>query len=206
MNRGRFALETAAFLTVSCTAIARADDPITVPMPTGAPAAAVATPQPTTRPKRTRVPGVDDRLDLVVNRPVDLRLQSLDGPDFALQQYRGSVVVLNVFATWCGPCQKEQRTFTSFAAAHPDDTIVIGITNGEADDAVRRYRQQYGVTYPIAMDRYRAHVRTLFRDQILYPTTIVVRPNGFVSSAWVDICDREWLERERLTALGRPAV
>ena len=129
MNRGRFALETAAFLTVSCTAIARADDPITVPMPTGAPAAAVATPQPTTRPKRTRVPGVDDRLDLVVNRPVDLRLQSLDGPDFALQQYRGSVVVLNVFATWCGPCQKEQRTFTSFAAAHPDDTIVIGITN-----------------------------------------------------------------------------
>jgi thiol-disulfide isomerase/thioredoxin len=206
MNRGRFALETAAFLTASCTTVALADDPIMVPMPTGAPAAVDATPQPTVRPKRTRVPGVDDRLDLVVSRPVDFKLQLLDGPDFALQQYRGHVVVLNVFATWCGPCQKEQRTFSSFAAAHPDDTIVIGINDGEADDTVRRYRKQYEVAYPIAIDRYRTRVRTLFRDQILYPTTIVVRPDGYVSSGWVDICDREWLERERLTALGRPAV
>lgn len=204
MNRGRFTVEMAAFLAASSAAPALADDPITVPMPTSSAAPALATP--TAQPAPARLHGIDDRLLLTVNRPVDLKLEVLDGPAFQLLKYRGSVVVLNVFATWCGPCQKEQDDFIAFAAAHPDDTVVVGVTDGEADDVVRRYRKHFGVTYPIAMDRYRAHVRTLFRAGILYPTTIVVRPDGYVSSGWVDSCDRDWLERQRSAALGHGAA
>jgi thiol-disulfide isomerase/thioredoxin len=204
MNRGRFTVEMAAFLAASSAAPALADDPIVVPMPTSTPVPALATP--TAQPAPPRLHAIDDRLILTMNRPVDLKLEVLDGPEFQLLKYRGSVVVLNVFATWCGPCQKEQDAFTAFAAAHGDDTVVVGVNGGEADDVVRRYRKHFGVTYPIAMDRYRKHVPTLFRAGILYPTTIVVRPDGFVSSGWVDSCDRDWLERQRSAALGHGAA
>jgi thiol-disulfide isomerase/thioredoxin len=156
----------------------------------------VASPQP-------HVHGPNGVVRLPLDRPLDWTLQVLDGPDFHLAAYRGKVVFLNVFATWCPPCRKEQPDLVAFAAAHPDDTVVIGIDVGETDDTVRRYRKKFGITYPIAMDRRDASVRSIFVQQrLLFPTTLVVRADGTLSCASVDDRDRAWFEAERLAALA----
>ncbi len=189
MNRRRFVADAAAFL-----ALAGLPGRVDARERSASPA-----PESSSSPNQL-VHGIDSRLTLTVNRPVDLKLQALDAPDFHLTACRGLIVFLNIFATWCGPCQDEQPAFIGFAAAHADDTVVVGVNYGEADDLVRRYRKRYGIPYLIAMDRKETLVPVLFRQSIHLPTTIVVGPDGIVSSAWIGDCDRAWLESERLAA------
>ena len=91
--------------------------------------------------------------------PDQLGSETLDGPRFRLEAYRGKVVFLNVFATWCPPCRAEQPDVVAFAAAHPDDTAVIGIDVREEDNTVRAYRKKFAIPYPIAMDRHEEGTR-----------------------------------------------
>ena len=127
----------------------------------------------------------------------------LDGPPFQLSAYRGKVVFVNVFATWCGPCDAEQPGVVAFARAHADDTVMIGVDVREEDDDVRRYRKKYAIRYPIAMDRYDKRVRGIYREgKMVFPTTIVFKPDGTLSCAWAGTADRDWFEYERKVALG----
>ena len=127
----------------------------------------------------------------------------LDGPEFKLSAYRGMVVFVNVFATWCGPCRIEQPRLVAFARAHADDTAVIGVDVKEEDNDVRSYRKKYEIPYPIAMDRFDRKVRSIYREgRMVFPTTIVFRPDGTLSCAWAGDVNREWFEYEREVALG----
>ncbi|HEX3550279.1 MAG TPA: TlpA disulfide reductase family protein [Candidatus Elarobacter sp.] len=144
-------------------------------------------------------------MTLPEGRPVEWTSEVLDGPEFRLSRYRGKAVFVNVFATWCGSCRVEQPDVVAFAAAHADDTVVIGMDAGEHDDVVRAYRKTFGIRYPIAMDRSDRVVRSVYRDgRLAYPATTVFRPDGTLSCAWVGDRPRAWFERERDAALGLP--
>ena len=115
---------------------------------------------------------------------------------------------LNVFATWCPPCRAEQPDVVAFAAAHPDDTLVIGI------DVAKRTigpRVPQEVRHPVP-DRdgppRRGNARDLPRTDgaISFPMTVVIRPDGYLSCAWSGDRDRAWFEAEREAALGRIEV
>lgn len=90
---------------------------------------------------------------LPYDKHLEISMRVLDGPDFNLLAYRGNVVWLNIFATWCGPCNLEQPVVVTLAKEYFDRGLrVIGIDDSESDNAVRAYRKKYGIEYPIAMD------------------------------------------------------
>ena len=137
------------------------------------------------------------------HRTVEWKMEVLDGPEFRLSAYRGKAVFVNLFATWCGPCRVEQPTVVAFARAHPDDTAVVGVDIQEEDDTVRAYRKKFAIPYPIAMHRNRFSVPAVFKEQtLIYPTTLVFRPDGTLSCAWMGDQEREWFEAEREFALS----
>ncbi len=151
------------------------------------------------------VHGPNGVVRLPPDRPINWVLETLDGPRFRLDAYRGKVVFLNVFATWCEPCRAEQPDVVAFAAAHAEDTAVIGIDVREEDDTVRAYRKKFAITYPLAMDRHEEGTRAIYArgdGGIAYPLTVVIRPDGYLSCAWVGSRDRAWFEAEREAALG----
>ncbi|MDB5071124.1 MAG: TlpA family protein disulfide reductase [Candidatus Eremiobacteraeota bacterium] len=130
-------------------------------------------------------------------------MDALDAKPFRLSQYRRAVVVLNVFATWSDKCRAQQPVLNEFALAHPDDTAVFGITYHEDDREVRAYRKELAVPYPIAMERRHDSLLAIFENQnVVVPTTIVLRPGGTLSCAWTGERDRDWFERERDYALA----
>ncbi len=195
MTRGvRFLTAAAAALAVGLPSAAWAVDASPVPSADGSPAAKAASIEDESA-KLLRVPK---------GRPIEWSMEVLDGPRFNLSAYRGKVVFVNVFATWCGPCRHEQRDFVAFADAHPDDTVVIGVTYRELDDTVRAYRKKFHIDYPIAMDRYGRYVPSLFKrdERWGFPTTIVFRPDGTIASAWLDDANRARLETARTAALA----
>jgi thiol-disulfide isomerase/thioredoxin len=112
----------------------------------------------------------------------DLKLRILDGPDWHLADARGSVVFFNFFATWCGPCRYETPELIAFANAHPEVTTIV-VDVRETDDTVRAYRKKFAVPMPIGMDEQGGFFHNCGLHA--YPTTLIFRPDGRLSCAYV---------------------
>lgn len=79
-----------------------------------------------------------------------LRVQTLDGANWDLAEQRGKWVLVNYWATWCGPCLQEMPELSALAAMR-QYIVVIGLAYDEAEPAeLRAFIKEHPVTYPIA--------------------------------------------------------
>jgi thiol-disulfide isomerase/thioredoxin len=139
-------------------------------------------------------------LALSTSVPLDLTFVTVDGVIFRLVDHRDKLVVVNLFASWCGPCNAEAPDVTAFAVAHADDTIVVSVDVGEPAATARAFRARYGIDYPVASDESSSVYKTI--GMHAYPTTLFVRPNGRLACAFVGQLSRDDLEAERTYALA----
>lgn len=113
----------------------------------------------------------------------DFTLHALSGEDVTLSALQGRTVVINFWATWCGPCRAEIPSFSKFATNHPEVTI-LGVAADGPEPKVRAFAKKMEMTYPVLM----ADRETLAAYGVdSYPTTIVVEPDGTVKSAHVGV-------------------
>jgi cytochrome c biogenesis protein CcmG, thiol:disulfide interchange protein DsbE len=104
----------------------------------------------------------------------------LDGSKFDLASKRGKVVLLNVWATWCGPCRFEipelQRLHNEYSAKGLE---VVGVSVDESGvEAVKEFVAEQKMTYPVALDP-EAKIASLLQASVL-PTTVLVGKDGRV--------------------------
>ena len=106
-------------------------------------------------------------------------LQNLQGEPVALDSFRGRPVVLNFWATWCGPCRMEIPSFSKFSEENPN-IVVLGLAVDGTVAELEAASKSLGITYPVlqATEEIKAEygVTTL-------PTTVIIDPEGEVSSA-----------------------
>jgi cytochrome c biogenesis protein CcmG/thiol:disulfide interchange protein DsbE len=103
----------------------------------------------------------------------------LQGVTVSLSALRGSVVLLNVWATWCEPCREELPELARLAARHRErGLVVIGVSvDGlKAQDELRRLVDASGVTYPILLDPRSTIVPKL--KIVGFPTTVLIDRQG----------------------------
>ena len=106
-------------------------------------------------------------------------LPDIAGTTVSLKQHRGSLVVLNFWATWCGPCRMEVPAFSAFADDHPE-VVVLGLATDDEPSRVPAAVDQLGFTYPVLLaDR---ATRSAYGIDIV-PTTVFVDPEGRVAYA-----------------------
>ena len=98
--------------------------------------------------------GMGSRVPAVGMEAEDFQLTDLDGKPNRLSQYRGKIVLLNFWATWCKPCTTEmpamQRTYDRL---REKGFVVLAVNELEDDAEVREHIKQYGHTFPVLMDR-----------------------------------------------------
>lgn len=119
-----------------------------------------------------------------------LPLERLDGGSEAIEDYRGKVVVMNVWATWCGPCRREMPGLEKLAGAlDPARFTVVGLAIDDSPALVREYLRQKGLTFARHIDRggQATHERL---DLTAVPTTLVLAPDGRV--VWSVAGERDW--------------
>ncbi len=84
----------------------------------------------------------------------DFSLTDLEGKSQSLSQYRGKIVLINFWATWCKPCTTEMPAMqASFDKLREKGFVVLAINELEDDAKVREHIKQYGHTFPVLMDR-----------------------------------------------------
>ena len=109
----------------------------------------------------------------------DVTLDLLGGEKFVLSDHVGKkAIILNFFATWCGPCKGEMPELVRFAEKHKDEPLLmIGVDADEREDAVREFLKTYNVSYPIAIDKGSAQRAFGVRS---FPTTVFIGADGIV--------------------------
>ncbi len=79
------------------------------------------------------------------------------GQHVSLAAYAGQPVIVNFFASWCGPCKKETPLLARFYAEHHGRIRVIGIDSNDQTSNALKFVAREGVTYPVATDPFPAH-------------------------------------------------
>ena len=114
----------------------------------------------------------------------DFTLQDLDGNTVSLSDYRGRPVVLNFWATWCGPCRTEIPAFSDFADENPD-VVVLGVATDGDLKSLTKAATELGITYPVLVDS-QGISSSLYKVNTI-PTTVVVDKEGQVATVHVGI-------------------
>ncbi len=93
------------------------------------------------------------RVPAVGMQAEDFRLTDLEGKEQSLSQYRGKIVLLNFWATWCKPCTTEMPAMqTMYDKLRDKGFVVLAVNELEDDARVREHIKQYGHTFPVLMD------------------------------------------------------
>jgi peroxiredoxin len=93
------------------------------------------------------------RVPTVGMQAEDFRLTDLAGKEQSLSQYRGKIVLLNFWATWCKPCTTEMPAMqASYDKLRDKGFVVLAVNELEDNDKVREHIKQYGHTFPVLMD------------------------------------------------------
>ena len=131
---------------------------------------------------------------LIGNLAPDFELQTLDGKNFKLSDLRGKAVLLNFWATYCGPCKIEMPWFVELQKEYgPQGFQIVGVANDDAgSEDIAKFAKEMGVNYPILIgkdsvsDSYKVSVlpTTFFLDR---DGKLIAREFGLVSrSVFVD--------------------
>ena len=98
--------------------------------------------------------GMGSRVPAVGTQVEDFQLVDLEGKTQRLSQYRGKVVLVNFWATWCKPCTTEMPAMqTTYDRLRDKGFVVLAINELEDEAKVREHIKQYGHTFPVLMDR-----------------------------------------------------
>lgn len=109
----------------------------------------------------------------------DFELTLLDGSTFRLADRVGKqVIILNFFATWCGPCRSEMPELERYQQAHADEVLLLGIDAEEKHTVVEAFVAEMKVTFPVAIDGAGDVLRLYGVGS--FPTTVVIGADGRV--------------------------
>ena len=106
-------------------------------------------------------------------------LQDISGGSLSLADYRGKIVVLEFFATWCEPCRYTAPVLQTLSARYKNkDVAIVGIAIDDGNDVpvkLKAFMKEYKLTYPVAMDN--GHVKKQY-DAYALPTTVIIDRGG----------------------------
>lgn len=116
------------------------------------------------------------------------RARAVDGSNAvrSLDDYRGKVVVLNIWATWCAPCIYEMPSFARLRRAVPDSNfaiVAVSIDEAVGADSVHAFAKNLGVNFDVLLDS----TATISRDYQVtgYPETFVIAADGTIRKKWI---------------------
>ncbi|NNL47085.1 MAG: TlpA family protein disulfide reductase [Acidimicrobiia bacterium] len=108
----------------------------------------------------------------------DFALPTLEGDTLTLSDYRGKIVVLNIWATWCAPCRKEMPDFVSIQdELGPYGVQFIGVSiDGGGFEVIAPFAAEFNVNYPLVLDD--GSVYDSYEGSTGVPTTYLINRSG----------------------------
>ena len=129
--------------------------------------------------------------------PMDFTLRDIDGDQLNLAELRGNVVLLNFWATWCGPCKIEIPWFVEFQREYEDDgLVVLGLSVDDTPEQIRPFAAEFQVNYPMLVGLGREDFQEAYGPIWGLPVTFFIDREGTLCRTHMGIATREAFEQD----------
>ncbi|HHP1115230.1 redoxin domain-containing protein [Bacillus cereus group sp. MYBK163-2] len=128
----------------------------------------------------------------------DFELTKLDGTNVKLSDLKGKKVILNFWATWCGPCQQEMPDMEAFYKEHKENVEILAINytpseKGGGAEKVSNFAKEKGITFPILLDK-NIDVTTAYKV-ITIPTSYFIDTKGIIQDKFIGPMTQKEMEK-----------
>ncbi len=127
-----------------------------------------------------------------------------NGQKISLSSLKGKTVLINFWATWCGPCKEELPDIEAVSKQYASKgLVVIGISEDRGDslvDMVSSFARQHGLTYQIVIDT--NNIADSYGNINAIPTSFIVNKDGKIVEKWVGLRDKKFFESTVRQHLG----
>lgn len=128
---------------------------------------------------------------------LDVVLKDMNGQDVNLASFKGRPIVLNFWATYCGPCKVEIPDLIALQEKYKGEgLVVLGISTDDSPEDLRAYADEHKMTYPVLVGRGHEDFLRKYEVGMGIPTSWFISRDGTVSEKRLGIAPREELERQ----------
>jgi thiol-disulfide isomerase/thioredoxin len=148
----------------------------------------------------------DDSKATGKDAPLGFTLKDMNGVDVKLASFRGKVILLNFWATWCGPCRAEIPSLVELQKQYPNDLVVLGFSVDDPVDKLKPYAKEFKINYPILVGLGREDVQEAYGPLWGIPVSVIITPDGKIQKKHSGIASKEQFEQEIKAALAAPTT
>jgi cytochrome c biogenesis protein CcmG/thiol:disulfide interchange protein DsbE len=126
---------------------------------------------------------------------LDLKVKDMNGATVNLADFKGKVILLNFWATWCGPCKVEIPEFIRAYAEHKDKGfVVLGVSIDDTADQLKTFAAKYKVNYPMLLNQ--DGLEEAYGSIYAVPVSFFIGRDGLICRKQMGEVKKEMLERE----------
>jgi peroxiredoxin len=132
-------------------------------------------------------------------KPADLsfKVKDMNGKEVSLAALKGKVILLDFWATWCGPCKVEIPGFVELQTKYKDQGLqVLGFSVDDPVEKLKPFATQYKMNYPVLVGRDRNDVQDAYGPLWGIPTTVVIGRDGKICKRHMGMATKEQFEKE----------
>jgi thiol-disulfide isomerase/thioredoxin len=128
----------------------------------------------------------------------DFKLKDMDGKEVSLSSFKdpNKVVLLNFWATWCGPCKAEIPGFVELQDKYRDKLTIIGYSVDDTPELAKKYAAEYKMNYPILLGEGREDVQDAYGPIWGIPASFIISKDGKVCRKHMGIAPKAVFEKE----------
>jgi thiol-disulfide isomerase/thioredoxin len=131
--------------------------------------------------------------------PLGFTLKDMNGVDVKLASFKGKPIVLNFWATWCGPCRAEIPSLVELQTqynADGTDVVILGVSVDDPVEKLKPYAAQMKMNYPVLVGSGREDVQDAFGPLWGIPVTVFIDRDGRIAKKHSGIASKEQFEQE----------
>jgi len=128
--------------------------------------------------------------------PLNYTLKDMNGVDVKLASFKGKVIVLNFWATWCPPCELEIPDLVQIQKAYPDDVVIVGVSVDDTADMLKEYAAKKQINYPVLLGLDHEDIQDAYGPMYGIPVSVFIGRDGKIARRHSGIFSKEQFVRE----------
>ena len=128
---------------------------------------------------------------------LDFTMKDIEGKDVTLESFKGKVILLDFWATWCGPCKVEIPHFIEFQQKYGDKGLqIVGISVDDPVDKLAPYAKEMGMNYPVLQGLGHDAVQDAYGPILGIPVSVIISRDGKICATHTGLTGKDVFEQE----------